>query len=107
MEQNLLKIVYHPFKRKSFYPFKGDVVKLYQRMYRLAEDIAIHEMRKSALILEFNISYDKMLKGKDNDENILNKVSEYRDERVKYHMEQMKEILYKYLEAEKEKQIRA
>ena len=62
---------------------------------------------KFALITDFNISYDKTRKGKDNDENILNKVSEYRDERVKYHMEQMKEILYKYLEAEKEKQIRA
>ncbi|RLF28158.1 MAG: hypothetical protein DRN05_04565 [Thermoplasmata archaeon] len=109
MEQNFLKIVYHPFKTKAIYPFREDVVKLYQRMYQLAENIVIHEMRKFESKLRLNKRYKKVtLKGKyDNEEIILEKISNYRDERLKYHMEQMKEILYKYLEAEKEKQSRA
>lgn len=109
MEQNFLKIVYRPFKTKTFYPFRGDVVRLYQRMYQLAESIALHEMRKFESRIRFNKMYRKAtLKGEyDDEEVILEKISNYRDERLKYHMEQMKEILYKYLEAEKEKQIRA
>ena len=30
-------------------------------------------------------------------------IAKFRDERVKYHMQEMKEILYKYLETEKTK----
>jgi len=82
---------------------RKNIANLYSEMYQLAEDIAIHEMKKFESRIRFNSIYRKaMLKGLYDDEEVIaDKISKYRDERLKHHMDEMKEFLDKYLEIEK------
>lgn len=105
-----IAIYYSPFKKKWILSaFSGRIDKLYQNMYAIAEDIAIHEMKKYDTLLSFSSLYrEYMLKGEYDDvEEIHKKVHDYRNQRVEYHMKVMKEILFKILESEaNEKQIK-
>jgi len=110
MNQNLLnleKIEFKPtFKRGLFR--REDITTLYAEMYQLAGDIAIHEMKKVLARLRVNNAYKRYFTGGKIDDPVeLNaKVSQYRDERLKYHMDEMKKILLQFLEAESNRSVK-
>jgi len=97
------KIILQPFKKNAFTLARGGIDKLYMRMYQLAESLAIHEMKKYDSLLNFKRLYSKvMLKGEIQDHiEIDEEAHKYRDERIQHHMNEMKEILFGYLEIEK------
>ena len=97
------KVVLQPFKKNVFTFARGGIDKLYLRMYQLAESLAIHEMKKYDSFLSFKSLYSEvMLKGECEDiVDIDQKIIKYRDERINYHMDEMKEILFNYMELEK------
>lgn len=102
---NIERIILQPFKKNIFSLARGGIDKFYLHMYQLAEDLAIHEMKKYDLQIHASNMYKKvMMKGEVEDHDILDeKVSRFRAERLQHHMDEMKEILYKYLETEKSK----
>ena len=71
-------------------------------MYALAENLAIHEMKKFDARINFeNLYKETFHTGQPEDiTEIDKKIWAYRDERIKFHMQEMKEILYKHLETQ-------
>lgn len=104
---NFEKLILKPFRKTTFTISKGGIDKLYMKMYIQAEDIAIHEMKKYDLLLTCkNLWSDAGLGGEHQDiPDVDDKVHKYRDERIQHHMNEMKEILFRYFEIEKVKAI--
>ena len=72
---------------------KGKIDDLYFKMYKLAEEIAIHETGQY---------YNKLLatKNESNKESFIEKVHKNKQSRIKYHYEEMKKLLELYLKDE-------
>ena len=102
---NIERVIFQPFKKNIFSLARGGVDKLYSNMYRLAEDIAIHEMKKYDLRVHSSSMLKDVLRHEKHDDfiDLQEKVSDFRNERLQHHMDEMKEILFKYLETEKSK----
>ena len=73
---------------------KGDIAKAYEKMYNLAETLAVHEVK-----LYQTLTTTRTLK-KYEDKNrgdimgeVLDKVAIYRQKRIQYHISEMKELL--------------
>lgn len=102
---SIFKIEIQPFKKTVFSLAKGGIDNMYSRMYEIAESLAIHEMNKFEARVRFYDAYDIAVHGKESKDyvELTKEIAKFRDERVKYHMQEMKEILFKYLETEKNK----
>jgi len=84
---------------------KGDIVRLYKKMYNLAEELAIHELeqRKIHLVTSANKDDIKDEKGLytyvGNIETIL---AEYKQQRIDYHVKEMQKLLIMRSKEDKE-----
>ena len=82
---------------------KGDITKVYSKMYDLAEYIAIHEMKLYRLLLQNEM--DEMKKAgfhpKDIASEYTKKSYEYKKERIQTHIKEMKELLVLHLKEKK------
>ena len=73
---------------------KGKIDRLYEKIYILAEKLALHEMKKKSSIILHEL--EKKYKNERNDDIILEYlkgISVYKDERIKFHMDEMKNWL--------------
>jgi len=102
---NIERVILQPFKKNIFSLARGGIDKLYLRMYQLAEELAIHEMKKYDLRIHTRSLYKTVMRTGEHDDysELQEKVSIFRAERLQHRMDEMKEILYKYLETEKSK----
>ena len=79
---------------------KGRVDKVYFKMYAVAEKLAIHETKKYLFELQAKISSIK------SDMDLLTMITDYRKDRISFHMDEMKKLLEMSLKAQlKEKMI--
>jgi len=70
---------------------KGDIHKVYSKMFDTADFCAVEELKRYIPRLETKTNRNLM-----NHEDFIkfvDKIAKYRDQRFKYHMEQMKELL--------------
>jgi hypothetical protein len=71
---------------------KGDIANAYRKMYELAEEIANHELKQKRFLIA-----DKASKKFEKDPSNLGvfegEVTRYKEKRIDYHMNKMKELL--------------
>lgn len=78
---------------------QGKISKLYSEMYSIAEEFAIHEVNiKKGIIMQ---KLDKRLNPNEYFGKYIEKISDYRDKRLNYHMNEMKKLLEMGLKDEK------
>jgi len=100
-------IKYIPRKKGFLSNFRGRVDKLYENMYMVAEDLAVHEMLKYEKELNFSNIYkeETFKEGSDDIDEENKKISDYRNQRLEFHMNEMKELLNKILESEEKEKL--
>ncbi len=72
---------------------KGKIDKTYEKMYRLAEDITVHETEQFMSELRSKAKEDEINKIPQNKFDYASKVWNYRKERLEFHMNKMMELL--------------
>lgn len=72
----------------------GNIDKVYEKMYNVAEKLAIHEVKLYQDLLMQKMTDRKIKTGKDFDSiEYFNKVVNHRQERLQHHINEMKELL--------------
>ena len=102
--KNFIHIELKPFKKDTYLGKKG-INELYKRMYIIADEIAVHETERYSTLQNFKDLYGHVIRMEDmkDSDKLSEDIGKYRNERVEHHMKEMKEILYKILESQKEK----
>lgn len=70
---------------------KGDIARVYSKMYSIAEEIAIHEVKQKQHSL-INKADRRFKKTKDIF-SFPDEVSKYKEKRIQHHINEMKELL--------------
>ncbi|MBU2520578.1 MAG: hypothetical protein KKB03_05055 [Nanoarchaeota archaeon] len=73
---------------------KGEIETVYERMYNIAEKLAIHEAKKWAKSEDYETLLNKM---KRDNKNPYREFLSYRNKRIKFHMNEMCRLLELYV----------
>lgn len=86
---------------------KGDIVRLYKKMYYLAEELAIHEMDQKRLLITQDRINEKFKKATNNSVEdpkltLLGDIVNFKTTRIEHHMNEMKKLLEMRIKEDKE-----
>ena len=89
---------------KNTYPGKKSLNEIYEQMYVTADRIAVHETKRYSNLQHFKDLYGHVIRFEEmKDADMLSEnVGKYRNERVQYHMGEMKKLFEQILDAQKE-----
>jgi len=84
---------------------KGEIDKLYKRMYETAESIAARETRlyMGKVVLEWKEKIRLPDKDYETPESRLSKIADYRNNRIQFHLDQMYKLLELYAKSKSSK----
>ncbi|MFA5792219.1 MAG: hypothetical protein WC884_04285 [Candidatus Paceibacterota bacterium] len=78
---------------------KGDIVRLYKKMYGLAEELAVHELEQKMPIMGRNHILQKQKEVSQKD--FVQEILIYKNKKIKFHMDEMKKLLEMRIKEEK------
>ena len=71
---------------------QGKIDEVYDRMYTLAHNLAVDELKKNFELIDVKLKELK-LTGQDYFDKYLEEMLEYKNERIQHHINEMKELL--------------
>lgn len=86
------KIDILPIKIQKLF-LQGKIDAVYERMYNLAEKLAVHEVKLYQSLLTTRLLKKSENQNKDLMGELLDKVAVYRQKRIQFHINEMKELL--------------
>ena len=72
---------------------EGKIDKVYDRMYTIAHNLAVEELKKNFELINIKLRKSKSFNEKDYPEKFLERILEYKKKRIEHHMNEMKELL--------------
>lgn len=72
---------------------QGKIDKAYSRMYALAEELATYELNKNLELINYRLSKSKKIKSQDYGWEYVDRINKYKEKRINFHMNKMKELL--------------